>query len=314
MDMIIVIDALNRHRFKGLLDEMHRLRARVFRDRLGWDVTVRNGREVDEFDALDPAHVVCLDADGNVVGCMRLLQTTGPHMLADVFHGLLDGEPPLRSSRIWEATRFCVDTRKLNGGKTRNSISYVTSEVMIAAFEYAREAGVLDAVAVIDPVMNRVMCRSANAPYDYLGTPKPMGKVTAMAALMDCSEERIQAIRDFADIRHDVFLTEDEAEALFRSNRESLEVRTAPPAPFPATKTEKADQMPKPTRAPHSNALQQYCYEQVLNAKSQSDVDAAQALIEALSDALGTTSAAELARLARVEAQAARKSVLVAAK
>ncbi len=312
--MIIVIDALNRHRFEDVLDQMHRLRARVFHDRLGWDVRVRNGREVDEFDALDPAHVVCLDADGDVVGCMRLLQTTGPHMLADVFHALLDGDAPLRSSRVWEATRFCVDTNKLCGGKTRNSISYVTSEVMIGAFEYARDAGVLDAVAVIDPVMNRVMTRSANAPYDYLGSPKPMGKVTAMAALMDCSNERIQAIRDFADIRHDVFLTEDDALALFHRNREKTADRAEAAASSNRIETEKAEQMPNTPNAPYTDALQRYCYEQILNAKSQSEVDAAQALIEALSESIGTTSAAELARLARVDARATRTSGLVAAK
>ena len=311
--MIIVIDALNRHRFDGILDEMHRLRARVFHDRLGWDVTVRNGREVDDFDALDPAHVVCLDTDGDVVGCMRLLQTTGPHMLADVFHALLDGDAPLRSSRIWEATRFCVDTNKLDGGKTRNSISYVTSEVMIGAFEYAREAGVLDAVAVIDPVMNRLMTRSANAPYDYLGSPKPMGKVTAMAALMDCSDTRIQAIREFASIRHDVFLTDDEAVELFHRNREKPADRSETADPSNKTKTEKADQMSK-SPPPLTDALQRYCYEQILNAKSQSEVDAAQALIEALSDALGTTSVAELCRLTRPGARGAQTSVLAAAK
>ena len=289
--MIIVIDALNKHRFEGILDEMYRLRARVFRDRLGWDVKVRDGREIDEFDALDPAHVVCLDGDGDVVGCMRLLQTTGPHMLADVFHTLLDGEPPLRSARVWEATRFCVDTQKLSGGKTRNSISYVTSEVMVGAFEYAREAGVLDAVAVIDPVMNRVMKRSANAPYDYLGTPKPMGKVTAMAALMDCSEERIQAIRAFAGITHDVFLTDDAALELFaRKKRPSA---AEAPRPIPVEPDE-ADAVPS---GPFNPSLQRYCYEQILDAESQADIDAALALIEMLSDRLGTTSAAELQRM-----------------
>lgn len=226
--MIIVIDAMNRDRFGDVLEEMHRLRARVFAGRLGWDVQVRDGMEIDEFDALDPAHVVSLDDDGNVVGCMRLLQTTGPHMLADVFNAVLDGEPPLRSSQVWEATRFCVDTDRLTRGRTKNSISYVTSEVMIAAFEYGRNAGILDAVAVIDPVMNRVMIRSGNAPYDYLGKPTPMGKVTAMAALMDCSDERIERLRDFAGIEHDVFTPEAELRAAFDKGQKA-EAMVIPP-------------------------------------------------------------------------------------
>ncbi|PFG62234.1 acyl homoserine lactone synthase [Thioclava sp. ES.031] len=203
--MIIIVDSLNSHEHSDLLAEMHRLRARVFEGRLGWDVNVSDGMERDAFDDLDPAHVISLDDQGRVVGCMRLLQTTGPHMLSDVFSCLLDGEPPIRSPHVWEATRFCVDTSLLGRGPTRNSISYVTSEVMIGAFEYGMGAGITDAVAVIDPVMNRVMQRSGNAPYGYLGSPHPMGKVTALAALMDCSEKRIESLRAFSGIRHDVF-------------------------------------------------------------------------------------------------------------
>jgi acyl homoserine lactone synthase len=203
--MIYVVDSLNSGYYQPLLDEMFRLRKRVFHDRLGWDVQIIDGKETDLFDGLDPAHIISVDQEGHVVGCMRLLQTTGPHMLADVFSSILDGEPPLRSSTLWEATRFCVDTTRLSTGRGRNTISYVTSEVMIGAFEYAMEAGVSDAIAVIDPVMNRVLQRSGNAPHGYVGTPKPMGKVVAMAALMDCSEERIGKIRDFAGIHHNVF-------------------------------------------------------------------------------------------------------------
>ncbi|WP_343231140.1 acyl-homoserine-lactone synthase [Thalassovita aquimarina] len=254
---------------------MHALRARVFADRLGWEVTVKNGMEIDEFDALNPAHVICLDDDGDVVGCMRLLQTTGPHMLADVFYDILDGEPPLRSSRIWEATRFCVDTEKLKGRTTRNSISYVTSEVMIGAFEYARDAGVLDAVAVIDPVMNRVMQRSRNAPYDYLGTPKQMGKVKAMAALMDCSEERIAGIRDFAGINHDVFGSDDEVLSLFKENNGS-----AGNGSREITLESAYDFAPEPeaVRKPTRKDLREYCEAQVASAANDEEKVAALAL------------------------------------
>jgi acyl homoserine lactone synthase len=100
--MILVIDALNRHRFGSILDDMYKLRARVFQGRLGWDVSVRNGREIDLFDDLDPTYVIALDDDYRVVGCNRILPTTGPHMLSDVFQDILCGEPPLRSATIWE--------------------------------------------------------------------------------------------------------------------------------------------------------------------------------------------------------------------
>ena len=36
-----------------IIDKMFRLRAKVFNDRLGWDVKVSNKREKDEFDELN---------------------------------------------------------------------------------------------------------------------------------------------------------------------------------------------------------------------------------------------------------------------
>lgn len=209
--MIIVIDGLNRHRYGRLLDEMFALRARVFGGRLGWDVNVTNGREIDQFDALDPAYVIGVNDDGQVVSCVRALQTTGPHMLSDVFHEILDGDAPLRSATLWESTRFCVDTEVLDHGKTRNSVSYATCELMIGSLEYARDSGISDIVTVIDPIMNRVLKRSDCAPYDYIGKTTPMGKVSAMAALLDCSDERINRLRAFAGITDDVFVSDERA-------------------------------------------------------------------------------------------------------
>jgi N-acyl-L-homoserine lactone synthetase len=207
--MIIVVDGLNRDEHTDLLREMFKLRARVFDGRLGWDVVVRNGEERDIYDTLDPAYLISVDVNGAVVGCLRVLQTTGPHMLADVFAPLLDGQPPLRSARLWEATRFCVDTDRLRDRSGANSISTVTSELMIGACEYAMAAGVDDAVAVIDPIMHRILKRSGNGPSDYLGVPRQMGKVVAMAVLMDCSAERVARIREFSGLHGVVFAPAD---------------------------------------------------------------------------------------------------------
>lgn len=212
--MIIVVDGLNRDRYGRLLDEMFALRARVFGGRLGWDVNVTDGREIDQFDALDPAYVIGVNVDGRVVSCVRALQTTGPHMLSDVFHEILDGDAPLRSATLWESTRFCVATEILDRGKSRNSVSYATCELMVGSLEYARDSGIEDIVTVIDPVMNRVLKRSDCAPYDYVGKTTPMGKVPAMAALLDCTDERINRLRAFAGVEGDVFVSAGQAEQL----------------------------------------------------------------------------------------------------
>ena len=258
--MIIVIDALNKHLHEDILDEMFRLRARVFADRLGWDVTIEDGREIDAFDALDPAYVVGLDAEGHVISCVRALQTTGPHMLSDVFHDILCGEAPLRSPTLWESTRFCVDTERLSrdGGGMR-SVNRATCELMIASLDYARAAGISDIVTVIDPVMNRVLKRSDCAPYDYVGETVPMGKVKAMAALLDTSPERVARLRAYAEIDGEVFLSDAQARELVEARR------AAERAEIEATMASVL------APAPSGETLREWCLAQIADAANDEE-------------------------------------------
>lgn len=266
--MIIVVDGLNRERYTRLLDEMFALRARVFGKRLGWEVDIKDGKEIDQFDALDPAYVIGVNDEGKVVSCVRALQTTGPHMLSDVFTAILNGEQPLRSATLWESTRFCVDTEALDRGKCRNSVSYATCELMAASLEYAQQSGISDIVTVIDPVMDRVLKRSDCAPYGYVGKTTPMGKVSAMAALLDCSDERINKIKDFAGIEGDVFMDETQAAALADPVEPVID-----PSVMAAILAARA--------APEqdsSSLLEQYCLDQATAANSRDELQAANRL------------------------------------
>lgn len=58
---VIAISAQPDLRAKQLLEQHHRLRARVFSDRLGWAVCVLDGLESDAFDDLEPTYIIrCL--------------------------------------------------------------------------------------------------------------------------------------------------------------------------------------------------------------------------------------------------------------
>ena len=283
--MILVVDALNADRFGDLLDDMYRLRARVFGERLGWNVKIENGREIDEFDSLDPAYVIGLDDDGHVVACVRALQTTGPHMLADVFSSILDDEPPLRSATIWESTRFCVDTERLTRGNGRHSISRATCELMIGSLEYAQGAGITDIVTVIDPVMDRVLKRSDNAPYGYVGSKKPMGKVSALAALLDCTDDRIDRVRRFAGIEGDVFADEDEVRAMLDAKAALADL----------TLMARGCASLHTTRTVASNAqMLEYCRSQIEDATTTQELEAA---VRVAQELMATQPNADLQRL-----------------
>ncbi len=72
---------------------MFRNRAETFAERLGWEVVVKAGRERDAFDDANPLYLVSVDpVTEEYWGSLRLLPTTGPNMLRDVFPHLLDGD------------------------------------------------------------------------------------------------------------------------------------------------------------------------------------------------------------------------------
>jgi hypothetical protein len=51
LPMIVVLEQHNAHQYQHLIDEMFRLRARIFRYRLNWDVEVTDGKERDRYDS-----------------------------------------------------------------------------------------------------------------------------------------------------------------------------------------------------------------------------------------------------------------------
>lgn len=234
------------------MEDMFQLRSRVFGGRFGWPVKITSGKEIDQFDHVNPAYIVGLDDDMNVISCARVLQTTGPHMLSDVFDKILDGEPPLRSPTIWESTRFCVDTQRMSRSDSTATVSKATCELMVGILEYGRSAGITDIITVIDPVMDRVLKRSDNAPHGYVGKTVPMGKVSALAALLDCTQVRIERVRAFAGIKGNILLTEEAA-------------------------LQKLANLNTDTQASASD-LRSYCQELLAGATTAADVAAAMAL------------------------------------
>jgi N-acyl-L-homoserine lactone synthetase len=84
--------------FLDAVTAMHRLRYRVFKERLDWDVQFSGDMEIDEFDTLHPAYLIQRARDKRVQGCVRLLPSTGPTMRAILFpyYWTERRSPPLR--------------------------------------------------------------------------------------------------------------------------------------------------------------------------------------------------------------------------
>jgi acyl homoserine lactone synthase len=201
--MIRVIDGLYREDHRAEFDQMLRLRKRVFYERLQWDVKIEGEFEIDEFDALNPIYVLSAnERTGEVVGSLRLLPTTGPNMLADVFHELLPDNGIIRSPTIWESSRYCVDTQ-LAEQWGPHGVHQASAELLLALCEIGMNIGLTFIVTVIDLRMERIL-RRLKCAGDRIGEPRKYGKVTATAGLWETSEEMLLSLRHTSGINDSV--------------------------------------------------------------------------------------------------------------
>ena len=107
--MVNVVTSYNRLNFREPLNAMHRDRKKIFVDGLKWNIPVVDGEyEIDQFDNDDAIYLVAMDAKRERhLGSVRLLPSTGPHLLGDVFPELCANGVP-RADDIWEITRLCT--------------------------------------------------------------------------------------------------------------------------------------------------------------------------------------------------------------
>src|ERR1700722_5292308 len=84
--MLKLIEGSRASLFPMEIDAMFRNRAVTFSERLGWDVTVKDGYERDEFDDANPLYLVSVDPNTNEYwGSLRLLPTRGQNVRGGVF-------------------------------------------------------------------------------------------------------------------------------------------------------------------------------------------------------------------------------------
>jgi N-acyl-L-homoserine lactone synthetase len=184
------------------LAEMHRLRYRVFTERLGWDVQVSGGMEIDEFDALHPAYLLQWGSDDRLQGCVRLLPSAGPNMLRDTFPALLGERSAPASPEIWESSRFALDAVP-NSTKAAGGLTRATYELFAGMIEFGLSRRLTDIVTVTDVRMERIL-RRAGWPLVRIGEPTMLDATLAVAGYLKVSVDGLARVRGNGDLRRPV--------------------------------------------------------------------------------------------------------------
>jgi acyl homoserine lactone synthase len=202
--MLKLIESSYASFFPKEIEAMFRNRAQTFSDRLGWEVVVKDGYERDRFDDANPLYLVSIDPNTEEYwGSLRLLPTTGPNMLRDVFPQLLDGDY-VESATIWESSRICANTSPGQPDRNKSGVNYVLSELILGIGEVAVAAGLTQIVSVFDARIYRVL-RAAGCNPQIIGTPQRVGDAMSYAGLFDTGEGPLRAFRAALCIEDSVF-------------------------------------------------------------------------------------------------------------
>lgn len=171
--------------FADELADMYRLRLRVFKERLEWNVQATDDKEVDEFDALSPIYLLQRDTDGQVRGCVRMLPTTGPTMLRTKFSDLVDDHLIPELPSVWESSRFALDVPP-SAPKGAGGIAKATYELFGGMIEFGLSRGLSEIVTVTDVRIERIL-RRALWPLERICEPRQLGNTVAVVGYLDVS-------------------------------------------------------------------------------------------------------------------------------
>lgn len=124
---------------------MFTARKDVFIDLLRWELPVLDGKfEIDEFDTPEAEYLILCEKGGQHRASTRLLQTDGPHLLANIYSHLCVGPVPTGHD-IREITRFCLDRNQTS----RDRLS-ARNQLVTGLTTYALRWGISQYTGVAD--------------------------------------------------------------------------------------------------------------------------------------------------------------------
>jgi len=177
-----------------LYQSLAEYRYEVFVQRLGWELPGEPGCEQDEFDQPDTVHLVARDDDERIVGCGRLLPTTGPYLLESVFPQLLNGLPVPRNPQVWELSRFAA--MPTQPGATASRRDFAAERVLLQALRFCAGQDVTHLLAVSTPPVERLLLR-AGVECQRLGPPEMFNGQPVLAFVIAVNANSIAALEAF---------------------------------------------------------------------------------------------------------------------
>jgi acyl homoserine lactone synthase len=206
--MIDAITFETAHLLGDALPSMYRFRHRVFVERRNYDVPHYRGMEWDQFDTPAAVYLLWRDDESQVRGMFRLIPTSFPYMIKDVWPQLVNcGELPSHPD-VWETSRFGVDRDLPPPVRKR-----IFGELMCASTEYGLANGVREYVTLTAPALFRSGISQSGCAVTYLGARQKLVGLPVVVGKWGVSQDTLTKMRRYHDIDGPVLRIAEERQA-----------------------------------------------------------------------------------------------------
>lgn len=169
----------------------YRLRHRIFCEELGWVSRREKLLEIDEYDCdRETVSFGVFDEKGNLNAYLRLIPTSRPSMLEDIFSFLIGpGHEFRKDAHTAEISRLCVALEARKDSVSGNFGAHHVSMLLYkGVYNWCLQNGVRSLYLVVEEKVYRLL-NARGFPCELLGEGREMPDgVKAVAALMDWRE------------------------------------------------------------------------------------------------------------------------------
>ncbi len=204
----------NRDDYSDDIALMFKQRYSVFVEQMGWNLPMADHDEkveIDQFDTRHAIYILLKDGDDNLIGSLRFLPTTEPHLFSEIFPHLIDGDVS-RSDEIWECSRFFTIT---NTGRESGLLSRSGAALGAAMAEVALLYGIRQIVTLVNHNALPMILNSGTLVMP-IGLPQIVGDEMVSSISFQVTPVGLQVYRQRRNITNSILQTiaEDERVAI----------------------------------------------------------------------------------------------------
>lgn len=190
-----VITTADRGAHHDIWLDHHRLRNEIFVERLGWRLSSHSGLEFDAYDTPVATYAVTVNDDGRACAVSRLLPTTHPYMIRDLWPDW-HKRPLPESGRVWEASRFGCSA-SLDPADRKRAIG----RLLAAIYRFGQQNDVETYLMVMPQFIFERIIKPLGYDVTYVGEPRVIdGLRTCLGRVRVEPEMPTQWVEDQAEI------------------------------------------------------------------------------------------------------------------